>query len=194
MEFILHIINSCAGPWSLYSISLIPVEFAPWLTRTLLELSSKFRLNTFLVTMFDFWTWKSMITAWAQHVYSNHLATPAPKTHIVCLWWSHFSTLLVDWSLVKTLARIIRIWWLTICRRHTKWEGVSVEQLLLLEVSSATLVIVKGAQVVVKVYYLGRRLHSPPTHLSISRDFSLADHTLPTHLKPTWQRMAQSPS
>jgi len=28
---------------------------------------------------------------------------------------------------------------------------------------------------------------------SISRDFSLADHTLPTRPKPAWQKMAQSP-
>jgi len=27
----------------------------------------------------------------------------------------------------------------------------------------------------------------------ISRDFSLADHTLPTHSEPVWQKMAQSP-
>jgi len=28
---------------------------------------------------------------------------------------------------------------------------------------------------------------------SISRDFSLTDHTLPTRLQPAWQKMAQSP-
>jgi len=28
---------------------------------------------------------------------------------------------------------------------------------------------------------------------SISRDFSLADHTLPTRPEPAWQKMAQSP-
>ena len=28
---------------------------------------------------------------------------------------------------------------------------------------------------------------------SISRDFSLTDHTLPTRLEPVWQKMAQSP-
>jgi len=28
---------------------------------------------------------------------------------------------------------------------------------------------------------------------SISRDFSLADHTLPTRPEPTWQKTAQSP-
>jgi len=29
--------------------------------------------------------------------------------------------------------------------------------------------------------------------LSISRDFSLADHTLPSCPEPAWQKMAQSP-
>jgi len=28
---------------------------------------------------------------------------------------------------------------------------------------------------------------------SISRDFSLADHTLPTRPEPAWQKIAQSP-
>jgi len=28
---------------------------------------------------------------------------------------------------------------------------------------------------------------------SISRDFPLADYTLPTHPEPAWQKMAQSP-
>jgi len=45
---------------------------------------------------------------------------------------------------------------------------------------------------VLPVASMGCGFNSQPRQ-SISRDFSLADRTLPTHPEPAWQKIAQSP-